>query len=152
MLYNYETGLLLEEFSSKLPALLANINKYPLQKQYVYSAFYENRGYGGHGILAIAKELEKLGYERLTPSEAIKIYTDPSNAVKKPRYILAVTTQLGVDKGKEMADMIRVFNSSINNHGEYVNLFLASQTFNEGLDLKAVRHIHIFEPLITWAK
>jgi hypothetical protein len=47
--------------------------------------------------------------------------------------------------------MIRLFNSSINSHGEYVNLFLASQTFNEGLDLKAVRHIHIFEPLITWA-
>jgi hypothetical protein len=28
---------------------------------------------------------------------------------------------------------------------------LASQSYNEGIDLKAVRHIHIFEPLITWA-
>jgi len=151
MLYNYEKDVSLNEFSSKLPALLENINKYPLQKQYIYSAFYENRGYGGHGILAIAKELEKLGYERLTQSEAIKLYKDPSNATKKPRYILAVTTQLGANKGQELADMIKIFNSSINNHGEYVNLFLASQTFNEGLDLKAVRHIHIFEPLITWA-
>jgi hypothetical protein len=151
MLYNYEEGLSLNEFSSKLPALLETINDHPLEKQYIYSAFYENRGYGGHGILAIAKELEKLGYERLTQSEAIKLLNDPFSASKKPRYILAITTQLGVNKGEELADMIRLFNSSINSHGEYVNLFLASQTFNEGLDLKAVRHIHIFEPLITWA-
>jgi chromosome segregation ATPase len=39
----------------------------------------------------------------------------------------------------------------MNKYGEYVSLFLASQNYNEGIDLKAVRHIHIFEPLITWA-
>jgi len=151
MLYNYEEGLLLNEFSAKLPALLQTINDHPSEKHYVYSAFYENRGYGGHGILGIAKELEKLGYERLTQTDAIRLLKDPLSASKKPRYILAITTQLGVNKGEELADMIKLFNSSMNSHGEYVNLFLASQTFNEGLDLKAVRHIHIFEPLITWA-
>ena len=151
MLYNYEEDLSLNEFSSKLPALLQTIEDNPNQKQYIYSAFYENRGYGGHGILAIAKELEKKGYERLTQTEANKLYNDPSSASKKSRYILAITTQLGANKGEELGDMIKLFNSSMNSHGEYVNLFLASQTFNEGLDLKAVRHIHIFEPLITWA-
>jgi len=152
MLYNYEKDVVLNEFSAKLPALLQKILDFPMQKQYVYSAFYENRGYGGHGILAIAKELDKLGYERLKPSQALKIVEkgeDDDN--KKKRYILAVSTQMGTNKGEELSAMVKLYNSSMNKYGEYVSLFLASQNYNEGIDLKAVRHIHIFEPLITWA-
>jgi hypothetical protein len=153
MLFNYEKGLTLYDFSAKLERLIKTVtdDKYSDQKQYIYSAFYENRGYGGHGILAIAKELDKLGYQKLTPREAVKIYNDPSESNKKPRYILAITTQLGVDKDKEISDLRQLYNAPFNKNGEYVKLFLASQTYNEGLDLKAVRHIHIFEPLITWA-
>ena len=152
MLYNYEKDISLNEFSAKLPALIQKILLYPMEKQYVYSAFYENRGYGGHGILAIAKEFEKLGYERLTPSQALKIVEkgdDDTN--KKRRFILAVSTQMGTNKGEELSAMVKLYNSSMNKYGEYVGLFLASQNYNEGIDLKAVRHIHIFEPLITWA-
>jgi hypothetical protein len=153
MLYNYEKGLSLHDFSAKLEQLLNTVNdpKYSDHKQYIYSAFYENRGYGGHGILAIARELDKLGYEKLTPSEAVKIFNNPTEDNKKPRYILAITTQLGVDKNKDMSELRQLYNASFNKNGDYVKLFLASQTYNEGLDLKAVRHIHIFEPLITWA-
>ena len=50
-----------------------------------------------------------------------------------------------------MSELRQLYNAPFNKHGEYVKLFLASQSYNEGLDLKAVRHIHIFEPLITWA-
>ena len=152
MLYNYEKDVTLNEFSAKLPSLIQKILSYPMEKQYVYSAFYENRGYGGHGILAIAKEFEKLGYERLTPAQALKIVEkgdDENN--KKNRYILAVSTQMGTNKGEELSAMVKLYNSSMNKYGEYVKLFLASQNYNEGIDLKAVRHIHIFEPLITWA-
>jgi molecular chaperone DnaK (HSP70) len=55
------------------------------------------------------------------------------------------------DKEKEISELRQLYNAPFNKNGEYVKLFLASQTYNEGLDLKAVRHIHIFEPLITWA-
>jgi len=153
MLFNYDKGLKLNEFSSKLETLLKSITKpeYEKHKQYVYSAFYENRGYGGQGILAIAKELDKLGYEKLTPSKAIEIFNNPSEDNKKPRYLLAITTQLGTDKGSDLKKLMELFNAPFNKNGDYVKLFLASQTFNEGIDLKAVRHIHIFEPLITWA-
>jgi hypothetical protein len=153
MLYNYEKGLSLHDFSAKLERLLSTVTdtKYSDQKQYIYSAFYENRGYGGHGILAIAKELDKLGYEKLTPREAVKIFNNPTESNKKNRYILAITTQLGADKEKEISELRQLYNAPFNKNGEYVKLFLASQTYNEGLDLKAVRHIHIFEPLITWA-
>lgn len=153
MLYNYDKGLKLNEFSSKLETLINSITKdeYNKHKQYVYSAFYENRGYGGQGILAIAKQLEKLGYEKLTPSKAVEIYNNPKEENKKKRYLLAITTQLGTDKGSELKKLMELYNAPFNKNGEFVQLFLASQTFNEGIDLKAVRHIHIFEPLITWA-
>lgn len=151
MLYNYEKGLTLHEFSPKLEQLLESVLSFPDEKQYVYSAFYENRGYGGQGILAVAIELKKRGYEQLTPEEAIKIYNNPSDSDKKQRFILAITTQLGDDKGKSLSDMVKLYNAPFNKNGEYVHLILASQSFNEGLDLRGVRHIHIFEPLITWA-
>lgn len=151
MLYNFERGLTLHDFSAKLEELILSILTFPDQKQYVYSAFYENRGYGGQGILAISLELKKKGYEQLTPSEAVKIYNNPTDDNKGKRFILAITTQLGIDKGKELSDMIKLYNAPFNKNGEFVNLILASQSYNEGMDLKGVRHIHIFEPLLTWA-
>jgi hypothetical protein len=152
-LYNFEKGLKLRDFSAKLEELLLNVYQHPTQKQYIYSAFYENRGYGGHGILAVAKQLNEKGYSQLTPSEAIKIMNNPNRETEdiKQRYILAVSTQLGVNKGADLDKMRALFNAPFNKNGEYVQLFLASQNYNEGIDLKAVRHIHIFEPLITWA-
>jgi hypothetical protein len=152
MLYNFEKNTTLDIFSPKLQELLNSLLSFPNQKQYVYSAFYENKGYGGQGILAVAFELKKRGYEQLTPAEAKKIYDNPTDSDKKPRFILAITTQLPKDdKGKGLSEMTKLYNAEFNKNGEYVNIILASQSFNEGLDLKAVRHIHIFEPLITWA-
>jgi hypothetical protein len=151
MLYKFEKGTTLDIFSPKLKELLTSVLSYNNEKQYVYSAFYENKGYGGHGILAVALELNKNGYEQLNPSEAKRILENPKESDKKLRYILAITTQLGEDKGKTLSEMVKLYNSPINKNGEYVQLFLASQSFNEGIDLKGVRHIHIFEPLITWA-
>ena len=150
-LYNFEKGLTLREFSAKLEELLLNVLQYKDQKQYIYSAFYENKGYGGHGILAIAKQLNDRGYTKLTPAEALRILEDPKETDKQPRYILAISTQLGTDKGADLDKLRALYNAPFNKNGEYVHLFLASQSYNEGIDLKAVRHIHIFEPLITWA-
>jgi hypothetical protein len=45
-----------------------------------------------------------------------------------------------------------VFNHRQNAHGELVNVIIASQAFNAGLDLKAVRHIHVFEPLVSYTR
>jgi hypothetical protein len=151
MLYDFDNDMMLNEFSTKLPLLLERIMTTPREKHYVYSSFYENRGYGGHGILAIAKVLEKeFGYEKLTQSMASKLISDPKSVEKKPRYLLAVSSDLGDDR-ENLKKLVNAFNTSQNAYGEYVHLFLASQGYNEGLDLKAVRHIHIFEPLLTYA-
>lgn len=158
MMYNFDKDMKLSDFSSKLPALLKNIQLYNKHKQYVYSAFYEKRGYGGQGILAIAKELDKLGYIKLTVKEAKKLNSQNKLPIQAKRYILAITSEIGesssTDKstsGENLHELIKIYNSPENKNGELIHVFLASQGFNEGIDLKAVRHIHIFEPLVTWA-
>lgn len=154
MLYTFEKGMALTEFSSKLPALLENISLSPLDKHYAYSAFYERRG-SGQGILAIASELEKAGYEKLTLKEAKEANRSGKELKTKRRYILAIQSELGEEgsssAGDNLDELIRIYNSSANKTGDLVHVFLASQSFNEGLDLKAVKHIHIFEPLVTMA-
>ena len=150
MLYDMEEGMTIQEFSSKLPALLENIQKYPNEKHYVYSSFYENRGYGGHGIVAIAKALETFyKYEKLTVAAAEK-QRNGFVVPRKPRYVLAISTELAESREKLNA-LVTAFNRPENARGDFVRVFLASQGYNEGIDLKGVRHVHIFEPLLTMA-
>jgi pyrimidine operon attenuation protein/uracil phosphoribosyltransferase len=174
MMYTLE-NYKMDEFGSKIPGLLENIASFPKEKHYVYSAFYENRnkGWSSHGILAIANFMEKeLGYTRLTIAEAKSL--NASNKVpadKKKRFILVTqnelssvkndkkkgsdddnnTRVLGTTAGLNLKQLLKQYNHPENKYGEYVHVMLASQGFNEGIDLKAVRHIHIFEPLLTMA-
>lgn len=168
MLFNFDKDMALSDFSAKMPKLLENIQSHPQEKQYVYSAFYTKMGYGGQGIVAIAKEMEKLGYKKLTVAEAKKLNAANKLPPKGKRYILAITTEIGEagvkppraakgDNGEPkvrrtpLHELLHIYNHPENRYGEYVHVMLASQGFNEGIDLKAVRHIHFFEPLVTMA-
>lgn len=158
MLFNFEKDMKLSDFSNKLPVLLENLQNEPRAKHYVYSAFFENRGYGGHGVLAVAKELDKLGYKKLTVTEAKKLNAKGQMPEKRKHYVLAITNEIAKNgdahsesTGKNLHELIKIYNSAENKNGEYIHVFLASQGFNEGIDLKGVRHIHIMEPLVTWA-
>jgi hypothetical protein len=167
MMYTWPDKMSLRDFSAKLEVLMSQIVQYPEEKHYVYSAFHDRRGYGGQGIVAIAKTLERMGgWQPFTAADAAKL-CDPSNIDqdsgrfrtlpdKRPRYLLATTSTLSRSKSskdaassKEAAHnlgyLVRVFNCPENRYGEYVQIFLASQGYNEGLDLKSVRHVHIFE-------
>ena len=154
MLFNFEKDMNLNDFSSKMPALFGNIKKYHNEKHYVYSAFYTSHGYGGQGILAIAKELEKKGYKKLSVSDALPLNRRGKLPAPGKRYILAANSELGDDSkksGDNLAELLKIYNHPANKRGDYIHVMLASQGFNEGIDLKAVRHIHFFEPLITMA-
>lgn len=150
MLFSFNKTMQLTEFSSKLPALIEKIKSFPLEKQYCYSAFYTNQG-SGHGILEIARQLVANGYTKLTIAEAKASNKSGVVLPKGKRFILAIQSEIGEGGGKNLHEMMQIYNSEENKHGELVHVFLASQSFNEGLDLKAVRHIHIFEPLVTMA-
>lgn len=50
---------------------------------------------------------------------------------------------------RDIKDLTRVYNHAKNLNGGICHVILASQRFNEAVDLAAVRHIHIYEPLLT---
>lgn len=154
MLFNMDKDMQLSEFSSKLPYVLKNLETAPKEKHYIYSAFYTSHGYGGHGSLAIAKILEKNGYKKLTVEEAKKLNKKNMMPPTGKRYILATMTELGGDPGgagNNLGELLKIYNAPENKDGQIVHIMVASQGFNEGIDLKAVKHIHFFEPLITLA-
>ena len=163
MLYTFDKSLQLGEFSAKMPMLLEKLDAAPDQKHYVYSAFYENRG-SSQGILEIARQLEAKGYAKMTVGEAAGLVKGGAGALAAlapaKRYILALNSELSsgtasakqaADASRNMSYLMKVWNDDANAAGALVHCFLASQSFNEGLDMKAVRHIHIFEPLVTMA-
>jgi hypothetical protein len=158
-LFNMEKKMTINEFSSKLPILLQQIKKYPREKHFVYSTFFENRGFGGHGVLAIAHFLEKeMGYEKVefTTARGINQGNKPMLSVGKKRFMLAITNELAGNRqfstGDNLKELVNLFNRVDNKNGEYVHVFLASQKFNEGVDFKGLRHIHMFEPFLMFNK
>lgn len=138
-----------EEFSSKINALVQNIAKYPNDKHFVYSAFYENRGTGGgHGVNSIATVLRRqYGYELYKASAATTDLSEKNIPSTKKRFVI-LTAKEFEKENKE--DVLKMVNHPENNHGQFVHVVLASQGFNEGIDLLAVRHVHLLEPLVSF--
>lgn len=138
-----------EEFSSKINALVQNIAKFPHDKHFVYSAFYENRGTGGgHGVNSIAKVLRQhFGYEQYKASAASA--DAAKGAVPSPKKRFVILTAKEFEK-ESKEDVLKMVNHAGNSHGEFVHVVLASQGFNEGIDLLAVKHVHLLEPLVSF--
>lgn len=156
MLFKVDAGSEMRTFSSKLADLIEQIRAYPNEKHYVYSSFFTKHGFGGQGIVAIAKLLnEILQYKELRSKEVTQaMINNPDTLEDAPRYVLATTpalTRESANAGKNLKKIVAIFNSKANIRGQKISVFLASQGYNEGVDLKGVRHIHIFEPLITLA-
>lgn len=129
---------------NKTDIIMSLIRKHSKEKHYIYSEFYRKTGgktsatktKPTFGVMNIQKALESAGYQQLMPGDKPK--------KKGKRYCILTTTQLKNAK-KDVRVLLDVFNDDSNKHGEYCQLMLASQKFNEGLDLKSVRHIHMFE-------
>tara|TARA_B110000259_G_scaffold131427_1_gene148291 strand:+ start:3392 stop:5446 length:2055 start_codon:yes stop_codon:yes gene_type:complete len=156
MLFNHINDMSLNEFSSKIPYMFEKIEVNPKQKHYIYSTFFESRGFG-QSVVGIGKLLEKhMGYKKFNLSHVNSI-KNLKDIGKEKRYIIIGTTNLGdksdSDIKKELLKvkkLLKLYNDPINKNGEYIQVLLASKQFNESIDLKAVRHMHIFEPLVSW--
>ena len=156
MLFNHVDDMSLNEFSSKIPYMFEKLENNPNQKHYIYSAFFESRGFG-QSVVGIGKLLEKhMGYKKFTLSQANST-KNLKDLGKDKRYIIIGTTSLedksNSDIKKELLKvkkLLKFYNDPVNKNGEYIQVLLASKQFNESIDLKAVRHMHIFEPLVSW--
>lgn len=151
MLFNFQKDMALNDFSSKLPHLLAKLQELDTTKHYIYSSFASRAGYGGHGVYAIAKELDKLGYKKFTVQEARKL----KNKLPPPskRYIMATNVDLGEDgnAGDNLTELLKIYNHPANKDGALIHVMLASNKFNESIDLKDVSHMHFFEAFVDMA-
>lgn len=143
-LFNRENTL--KDYSCKIPQIHDKIRQYPNEKHWVYSAFYEARGYG-QGITGLKKTLiQDLGYEQLTPEMAKRMLSTGQFTATR-RFCVITTTAMS---SKEDLEYLKgVYNHDMNVNGQICHVMLASQKYNEGVDLKAVRHIHLMEPLTT---
>lgn len=149
MLYNRGQNMPLAEFSGKLVYMFDVIKRHDMEKHWVYSAFYENRGYG-QGIMGIKRALESeagFKYEQLTPVMARDMLNGSVQMTNKKRFCVLTTTML--PKRSDLSYLVALYNHERNVRGEICQIMLASQKFNEGVDLKAVRHIHLLEPTLT---
>ena len=154
MMFNFNEDMGLNDFSCKLPAVLDIILKYSNDKHYLYSAFSSRAGYGGHGSFAVSKELDKLGYTKMTIKEAKKYNKSGKLPEKAKRYIIVINSELNEEAGNagdNLGELLKIYNCYENRNGELIHIMLASNNYNEGLDLKDVAHIHLLEPLVSMA-
>jgi len=124
----------LAEYSPKIAAVLDAIAAHPQEKHLVYSVFSSAYGYGGQGAQAVVRSLvDAAGYE-----------ASKGKAPLRPKKRVAL-----LSRGQPIQQIVRAFNAEDNAHGQRLQVLVATQGFNESIDLKGVRHVHVLEPLVS---
>jgi len=119
------------KYSTKISMLLENIEKSE-GIVFVYSQYIQS------GIIPIMLALEENGYNNY--SENI---LDTKNKKNGYNYI-AITADPDLSKNK--VDEIEISRSYDNRNGSKIKIILGSKVATEGLDLKNIRSIHVFDP------
>lgn len=117
-------------FSPKVEKIVQNIQSRPNDKHFVYSQYYKQ------GIQDLMKKFESIGYRRVNNSNQNK---------KGKKFILAKASERFVSSD-DKNPLLESFNSEKNKTGKYIQVFLATDSYNTGIDLKGVKHIHFMEP------
>ena len=102
----------------------------------VYSQFIDS------GVGLVGKVLEAYGFKE------IKSINDALKHKEGAAYAI-ISGEVDPDL---RAEIVKIFNSPENKHGEHLMILLVTSTGAEGLDLKCVRHIHILEPYWHWSR
>jgi len=119
------------KYSTKISMLLENI-KNSEGIVFVYSQYIKS------GILPIMLALEENGYSNY--SENIL----ETNSKKNNLNYIAITANQSISKNKDTE--IEICRSWENRNGEKIKIILGSNVATEGLDLKNIREIYIFDP------
>lgn len=136
--------------SSKLPVLVERIKAFPNDKHYIYSTFSNS-----HGLNAIIDALDKIDYKEFNLGSDISDIKE--NSSKRKRFMVlnnsALSPKTNSQKSLDAAannlkKLVDVYNDKDNLNGQLVHVMLASDGYNQGVDLRGVKHIHIFEPFL----
>ena len=119
------------KYSTKISMLLENI-KNSEGIVFVYSQYIKS------GILPIMLALEENGYSNY--SENIL----ETSSSKNGKNYIAITANQSISKNKDTE--IEICRSWENRNGDKIKIILGSNVATEGLDLKNIREIYIFDP------
>lgn len=120
--------------SNKYISVFNTIQKYPNDKHFIYSQYFKQ------GLQEFIQFIESKGYT---------LVSEKNLNQKKKKFLIAKASE-GFVASDAKNFILNKYNSSENKHGDYIQLFLATDSFNTGLDLKATKHIHFLEPTIEF--
>jgi len=132
--------------SPKITRLIDNIVKGDSDentrgKILIYSNFESD-----YGIKTITRILNLMGYEKFIYSGEKNVEALTSGT---PRYTFYTGSGETV---KVRGDNIRLFNDPKNVRGDYIKILFITQAGAEGINLKAVRQVHILEPYWNYVR
>ena len=116
-------------YSPKMERMLGNIRA-GVGKVLVYSTFRSLEGIGVFELVLQANGFERLDVDR------------PKEHPDVPKYAIYSGVEDDVYKEK----VIKIFNEKNNLYGEILKVLMVSAAGAEGLDLKAIRQVHVMEP------
>jgi len=144
----------LDKHSPKFAKIIENIDRHKNQLGVVYSEFVSGEGLGLFGIT-----LEQAGWKFWEKSnQFLEGHEDPGEysydaETTKLRKMDKTYALITGDVPPAVRDnIVSVFNSRDNMHGNIISLLLISKSGAEGLSLQNVRHIHIMEPFWNYAR
>ena len=159
----------LDKYSPKFKQMIENLNK-EKGKSLVYSSFVENAGInmfakaltlngwkelnikGGCATCGKNKmyyQKNDLGYEYVdSDDDEVEYSTSHTGGSAKKTFVRITGDVMPEDR----YPLIDKFNNEKNKTGDEVKLILISGAGAEGLDLKAIRTIHIMEPYWNWMR
>lgn len=154
----YKIASSVDGSSGKIPKLIDRIvKKYKDEKHYVYSAFTDT-----NGLESIADELKNAGYVEFKHNmdNMVFDYNEKQGDKKKRFFSILSNKSLGSggngqetqkqikQKADNLQKIINIYNDKNNLQGQRIHVILASDGYNQGVDLKGVKHIHILEPFL----
>ncbi len=135
----------LDLMSSKFASVIHNIIERPTEKVYVYNELIRGIvGYGGGGgIINFGLVLEAFGYVWITPGMVNSIGADRT----RRRFAIISSDEGTFHQPAQRNALIDKqdgkFNIKDNSHGDYCQVIIGSQAIAEGINLYAVRQMHV---------
>lgn len=123
-----------DEVSNKIKSILKTIKKYPNDKHFIYSQYYKQ------GVQDLISTLNSNGY---------MIATKENMNTKSKKFLLAKASDNFI-ASDDKNPIFKKYNAVDNKHGKFIQLFIATDSYNTGIDLKATKHIHFMEPTLEF--
>ena len=124
------------KYSPKINLLLENIEKSE-GLILIYSKYLSS------GIIPIAIALEHLGYSKYDSNNILK----NNNTIKNNKNYIIISGDISLTGTYNKRNInLDTFTDIKNKNGDIIKIILITESGSEGLDLKNIREIHIFEP------